>query len=344
MEVRVDQSLVVTQFGFDDVRWKDFVARYHRANPFHSPEVSHVFAVSKGFKVIPLFACAGEDVVACAIAVLVSISDGWSRRLTNRLIVYASPLYANTPEGTQGMERILSELRTLARKNALFLEIRNSEPFPPQGELNGLRGSEYIPYQNYIVDLSAGADHLWESYNSFTRNHIRKSEKKGAVLREIVPGEIGTVIDLIVGLYTRKKIPVLNPDVFASAYRMLTPSGMLRTMVLEVEGKIVATRLSLNYLQTVYDWYAASDPGYAKYYPNEALTWNTIRWGAEQGYKIFDFGGGAVRGEDYGPAKFKEKFMGQLVEYGRYRYAPYPMLYRAARTVYEMRRRGVKGP
>lgn len=331
------RTLVVEHFGFEDSRWKEFVATFPAANAFHSPEVSRVFAESKGFRVMPLFACAGSEVVACAIAVLVSISEGLTRRLTNRLIVYASPLYRSTPEGVQGMERILKELRTLARKHALFLELRNSEPFPPSGTLEGLAGCEFIPYQNYLVDLSAGADPLWESYGSFTRNHIRKSEKKNAVIREIRADEIGSVIDLIIDLYRRKNIPVLNPDVFQTAYRILTPLGMLRTIVLEVEGKIVATRLSLNYLSTVYDWYAASDQEFSKFYPNEALTWNTISWGAGKGYRIFDFGGGAVRGQHYGPAKFKEKFMGRLVEFGRYRYAPSRLLYRAALKLYELK-------
>jgi serine/alanine adding enzyme len=343
MEAGVEHSLVVTQMGFDDSRWKNFVAGFPLANPFHSPEVSQVFAQSKGFRVLPLFACAGNEVVACGIPVLVSIADGWTRRLTNRLILYASPLYKKTPEGVQGMELLLSEFRSMARNHALFLEIRNSEPFPSTDTLNGLSGCEYIPYQNYLVDLSAGAESLFGSYNSFTRNHIRKSEKKGAIIREINAEEIGAVVDLIVNLYKRKNIPVLNPDVFETAYRLLTPSGILRTIVLEAEGKIVGTRLSLNYLRTVYDWYAASDPAFGKHYPNEALTWNTISWGAGAGYTVFDFGGGAVRGQEYGPAKFKEKFMGQLVEYGRYRYAPHRFVYRAARTLYEMKRRGSKG-
>jgi serine/alanine adding enzyme len=336
-------QLTLTRLGYDDRRWKEFVAQYPRANPFHSPEVSQVFAASEGFEVIPLFASAGDTVVAGAIAIIVSIARGWTRRLTNRLIVYASPLYAPSPEGIQGMELILAELRTLARKHALFLEIRNSEQFPPEGRLEGLRNCEYVPYQNYIVDLSVGVDRLWDSYSSFTRNHVRKSEKKGAVIREIHPEEISTVVDLIVDLYTRKKVPVLNPDVFHTAYRMLTARGMLRTIVMELEGKIIGTRMSLNYQHTVYDWYAASDPEYAKHYPNEGLTWNTIRWGAEQGYTLFDFGGGAIRGKEYGPAKFKEKFNGQLVEYGRYRYAPHPLLYMLAQKAYEFRRRGMKG-
>ena len=339
----MDHSLVVTQMGFDDSRWKDFVAGFSLANPFHSPEVSRVFAQSEGFRVVPLFACAGNKVVACGIPVLVSIAEGWTRRFTNRLILYASPLYKDTPEGVAGMELLLSECRSLARNHALFLEIRNSNPFPSTGTLTGLKGCEYIPYQNYLVDLSVGTESLLGSYSSFTRNHIRKSEKKGAIVREINAGEIGAVVDLIVNLYKRKNIPVLNPDVFETAYRLLTPLGMLRTIVLEAEGKIIATRMSLNYLHTVYDWYAASDPEFTKYYPNEALTWNTISWGSGAGYRVFDFGGGAVRGQEYGPAKFKEKFMGQLVEYGRYRYAPHRFVYRAARRLYEMRTRASKG-
>ena len=52
--------------------------------------------------------------------------------------------------------------------------------------------------------------------------------------------------------------------------------------------------------------------------------------------EIFDFGGGAVRGQYYGPAKFKEKFRGELVEFGRHRFIPNPLIYKSAEKFYKI--------
>jgi hypothetical protein len=327
----------------DDPRWGEFVRAFPRANIFHSPEMAKVFSASEGFEIFPLFALVEERVVAAAFPVLVKIHSPLPAWCTNRLIMYASPLHIRSDEGIKGMNALLRSAGSLASKRALFLEIRHSEPFPVAETFAALEKALYIPYQNYLVDLTVGPDVLWKSYSSFTRNHVRKNEKKGAVIRELAAHEIDGAIQLIGNLYRRKKIPVLDHSVFRNAYEILAPSGMLRVIGLEIESRIVAVRMSLNYGATVYDWYAASDPDFHGYYPNEALAWNTIRWGATSGYTIFDFGGGAIRGREYGPARFKEKFMGALVEFGRHRLIQRPLVYRIASKVYDLRT-GQRGP
>ena len=296
--------------------------------------MAKVFATSEGFEVFPLFALSGTEVVAAAIPVLVKIRSPLFERFTNRLIMYASPLHLETPQGTAGMRLIMERAKTILRSKGLFLEVRNSERFPGNPSDPAVHGFEYIPYQNYLVDLSQGLEPLWSSYSSFTRNHIRKSEKKGATIRRVHDDELDAVIGLVERLYERKRIPIINPSIFRNAFSMLTATGNIRIMVLEAQSKVVAVRMSLNYGGTVLDWYAASDSEFNALYPNEVLTWDSIKWGAENGYQVFDFGGGAIKGQEYGPAKFKEKFGGMLVEFGRYRYYPHRWLYRIAKKVY----------
>jgi len=320
-----------------DPRWQEFVHGFPRSNAFHSPEMVEVFRRSDGFDVFPLFASIHGRVVAVAFPTLVKLSlplPGWC---SNRLILYASPLYNPNDEGTAGVNALLAEIRLLGRRHALFVEIRHSELFPSTGQLDGLAGATYIPYQNYLVDLTVGRDNLWDSYSTFTRNHIRKSEKRGAIVRELKPGEIDHAVRLITDLYRRKGVPVINPSVFRIAYDLLSPRRLLRVIGLDVNGTLAAVRMSLNYSGTVYDWYAASEPTFREYYPNEALTWDTIRWGSAEGFRIFDFGGGAIRGQEYGPARFKEKFRGTLVEFGRHRFAHRPRVYWVASKLYELR-------
>ena len=157
-------------------------------------------------------------------------------------------------------------------------------------------------------------------------------------MREMRDDELDTVVDMIRSLYARKNIPMMDPTVFQNAFSILKPTGNIRAIVLEADSKVAAARISLSYAGTVYDWYAASVPGFNDLSPNEVLAWHSIKWGAANGYRIFDFGGGAIKGQEYGPAKFKEKFHGEKVEFGRFRYSPHPLIYAIASKAYEMRR------
>jgi dTDP-D-glucose 4,6-dehydratase len=50
---------------------------------------------------------------------------------------------------------------------------------------------------------------------------------------------------------------------------------------------------------------------------NELLKWHILHWGAENGYRVYDFGGAGKPDEPYGVRDFKAKFGGELVNFGR---------------------------
>jgi hypothetical protein len=336
--VRVERPTV------DDDRWKRFVDKFPSVNIFHSPEMAHVFGISQGYEAFPLFATFDSEVVAAAFPVLVGIKSMLPASFKRRLIMYASPLYLNDPRGVKGVELILRSAEAIARKTALFMEIRNSEQFPGFGKIERLNSYDYIPYQNYLLDLEEGADKIWSSFSTHTRNHIRKAERKGVVVRTMMTNELPQVSALIAGLYHRKGVPLSNPSICESAYRFLTERHLARFIVADVHTEIIGALISLNYNGTVFHWYAASKTETNQYYPNEALIWDTIRWGCNQGYRLYDLGGGGIRGEEYGPAKFKDKFKGSLVEYGRYRCVSHRIVYNIGRKLYELRlARAAKG-
>ncbi len=321
----------------DDPRWEPFVLGFPEANIFSSPQMMDVFRKSQGFTPHPLFAFSGDDVVAAAFPVLVGMPSRLPGRLVNRLIMYATPLHEHSDRGRRGLAQVLDEAKALARSTSLFLEIRNSHPFPPDEAEADVNRLEYLPYENYLIHLEEGTGGIWASLNSYTRNHIRKGVKKGAVVREAESGEMGVVIGLLETLYTAKRIPFIGASVFEEAHARLTPRGMMRTTVMDVDGRIVGARITLQYARTMFDWYASSEGEFKGWYPNEALAWDAMCWAHDHGYTTFDFGGGAIRGQEYGPAAFKEKFRGEKVEYGRYRHAPNPLLFRLARLVYAMK-------
>lgn len=320
----------------DKSQWEEFVLSFKSSNIFSSPEMLEAFVKSKGFEVYTGFVLDDNDIVASVFPILVKIDIPFFQKYSSRLILYASPLYQNTSTGIEGLKILLNHLKKIAQKKALFLEIRNSESMLMSSHIFQELNFIYIPYQNYLIHLELGQTALWNRLSSYTRNHIRKGEKRGMIIREIIEDELITVINIIEQLYIRKRIPFIHKSIFYNAYRHLKNKN-IRITVCDLNKQIIGTRITLNYQRTIFDWYAATMDGYNEFYINEALVWDTIRWGCQNGYSLFDFGGAGIRGEEYGPAKFKEKFHGELVEYGRYRYIPNQFTYKAAQKLYKLR-------
>lgn len=327
----------IEQLSFESVGWKNFILNDPKSNIFSSPEMNQVFSISNGAEVFPLFAIEKEEIVAAVFPVLVKIKTPFPNRFTNRMILYSSPVYLRNQAGFHGLQILMDEIKRIAKRKALFIEIRNSESFPVEGCYDLVKGFKYVPYQNYILDLKRGEDNIWKSFRSSTRHGLRQFENNELIIREIYDNELNSVVSLLEVLYLRKNIPFIDKSIFFNAYSILKPKNYIRVVVIELNSQIIAARIILNYNRTIFDWYAASDFRYNSYLPNDASEWNSIKWGCENNYEIYDFGGGAIKGQEYGPAKFKEKFRGELVEYGRYRYVINKPIFILGSKLYDLR-------
>ena len=329
-------DIKIEQLHFDDARWTDFILKFSDVNIFHSPEMNKVFSISKGFTASPLFALHKSKILGCVFPILVHTDFILPNRLKDRLVLFSSPLFSKSTLGLAGLKLLLTEVQAMAKKKALFSEIRNSESFMEEDNDNVMKSWEYMPRENYFIDFTLGEKELSARLSSGTRRNIRRGMKHGCVIEEISsPDGLKCVIGLIEELYERKKIPMVDTSVFYNAFDLLLLKGFLRIIAMKKNDEIIGVRLSLNYADTVYDWYAASKTTEKKEYPNEALVWNTIQWGINNNYKRFDFGGGGVPGKHYGPAVFKEKFKGNKVEFGRNRYSNKKILLTIMENLYE---------
>ena len=113
---------------------------------------------------------------------------------------------------------------------------------------------------------------------------------------------------------------------------------MVHFILAYIEGKPVAVSVELLYKDVIYGWYNGMDRAYSSYSPNELIMWHILRWGAENNYRLYDFGGAGKPDEDYGVRDFKAKFGGDLVNYGRNKYIASPSLYKFTEFGYKMLR------
>ena len=112
-------------------------------------------------------------------------------------------------------------------------------------------------------------------------------------------------------------MPLADQSLFEALFVVLYPRGMIKCLLARVGDDYASGSVELLFKKRIYGWYAGTDRVYTKYVPNELLMWHILRWGAENGYGVYDFGGAGKPDGDYGVRKFKAKFGGELVCFGR---------------------------
>jgi lipid II:glycine glycyltransferase (peptidoglycan interpeptide bridge formation enzyme) len=134
-------------------------------------------------------------------------------------------------------------------------------------------------------------------------------------------------------------VPLADRSLFEAAFEILYPKNMIRVVLARVNGAYVGTSVELLYKDVVYGWYGGVDREYGRHNPNELLMWHILKWSAENGYRLYDFGGAGKPDEEYGVRDFKAKFGGDLVCYGRNICVHAPVLLKLSQRAYTIYRK-----
>jgi serine/alanine adding enzyme len=303
--------------------WRDFVDGNPGGNIFHTPEMYRVFAQAKGHQ--PTLWAAVDDgpsgsrVLALLLPVYVTLMDGVFRRLTTRAIVYGGVLCAAGPEGEKALAMLLETYRREAKGRALFTELRNLSDISWLQPALRDNGFVYDEHLNYLIDLNRPPEAVLQGIGPRTRKKIRQALRKGEVIVEEAnqPEQAAHCYDLLQKTYAAAQVPLADRSLFEAAFDVLHARGMAKFLLARIGAAHVATSVELIYKDTIYGWYGGMDRAYGDYIPNELLLWYIFEWGAENGYKVYDFGGAGKPDEEYGVRDFKAKFGGELVCYGR---------------------------
>ena len=320
--------------------WRRLVDEQPGGNIFHTPEMFRVFARTKGHR--PTLWAAVDDrdgdnrPLALLLPVHITLMDGLFRRFTTRAIAYGGVLCAASPEGEKALAMLLQSYKREAKGSALFTELRNlSDISLLQSALNG-NGFVYAGHLNYLVDLDRPSEAVLQSIGQRTRKKIRHALRQGKVIVEECSRQeqVEICYQLLQKTYAAARVPLADWSLFEAAFDILYPQGMVKFLLARIDDDYAAGSVELIYKKTIYGWYGGMDRAYSDYIPNELLLWHIFQWGAENGYKVYDFGGAGKPDEEYGVRDFKAKFGGDLVCYGRNTHVPSPALMRLSQWAY----------
>jgi hypothetical protein len=325
----------------DEQLWREFVSNHPLGNIFHTPEMFQVFSQVKGFKPM-LWAALGADgqIEALFLPVYVTLNNLFGP-LTRRAISYGSVLCSPTNEGRQALSMLLKTYAHENSRKCLFTELRNISNMEDEQPVLLELGFNYQKYLNYLIDLNRSPEEVFLSIGSRTRKNIKRGLTKGDVtIREVRDAnEIGICYHLLHKTYRLAKVPLADRSLFDVAFKFLGPKKMIRFTLAEIEGIPAAVSVELLYKDVLYGWYGGMDRAFSRHNPNELLMWHLLKWGSENNFSQYDFGGAGTPDKKYGVRDFKAKFGGEMVCYGRNIWISRPIMYTLSKSIYSAARR-----
>ena len=325
--------------SLDENVWLDFITRHPQGNIFHTPEMFQVFAQTKGYRPV-LQAAINEncEILALMLPVHITLMNGVLSLLTTRAIVYGSVLCTSDRQGIQALVTLLSTYTRTAKHRVLFTELRNLADLTRLQEVFTQNGFLYSDHLDYLIDLNGTPEQVLQNIGPRTRKHIRQGLRRGNVQINLLTERSQLIkwYELVSKTYREAHVPLADFSLFKAAYDILQPKGMVQFWLGRIGTKYVVASAELVYKDVIYGWYSGVDRAFAVEQPGEMLMWHVLSWGAQNGYKIYDFGGAGKPGEVYGVRDFKAKFGGELVCFGRNTCVHGPLLLRLSTLGYRI--------
>lgn len=326
--------------GLSEEEWSSWVAENPAGNVFHTPEMFRVFQAARGFQPeLWVARDTGGKIQALFTPVRITIKGGLLRVLTTHAVAYGSILIAQN--GVAALDPLLESYRRKSGRGAIYTELRNLSDMSEIQPVLAQHQFTFEEHLNYKVNLEGTPDTVFNQIGKRTQRNIRRALNQGHLSVETVEDRSGIdeCYQLLSKTYHLARVPLPDRSLFEAAFDQLHPKGMLRVTVARLERTAAAVSFELLYKDVIYGWYGGMDRAFSRYNPNELLMWHILKWGNENGYREYDFGGAGKPDEDYGVRDFKAKFGGRLVNHGRYKMISNRFLYALSTLGYKLYRR-----
>ena len=308
-------------------KWKVFVSEHEQRNFFQSFEFVNIYK-SNGYIVNTFVAFDDEKIVASYNVLFLKEQFGIFSSLTKRAVSWGMPL-------TNSMLIIKETLNTVIEKcknDFIFFEIRPLYPLSSE-ENNTLQELNFRIEQHYTVFNPLNTN-FFDFYHSGRKKNIRRAQRNRLIsFKELETSEeLNNAGELIIALYKKLRLPCPDIDFFNS----IKDYPSVKTFGVFYNNKMIACRIILTYVNSIYDWYAAASEEGKTFFANDYIVNEIFIWGQKKGFSHFDFGGAGTSNQNYGVRDYKLKFGGNLVEIGRVFYINKPISYRLGKIGFKI--------
>ena len=261
-------------------RWNQYVEAHPDGTVFHDARWQRV--VEESFRHRPRH-LAAEEKGTGRLAGILPLFLVRSRIFGRMLVSTPQAAYGGVlSDSAEVSEQLLCEARRLAVENRVqFLELRNSHEVP---DASLVTKDLYVTFRQ---ELSEDPEKTYQTIPRKTRAEIREGIRHGL---EFAVDRIGT--DEFFSVYSRSVhelgTPVFPRQLFANGQREFGQNCKIFSV--HWNGTLVAAVWTLFYRNEVIPYYGGSIKKYNRLAVNNFMYWMLIKYGCENGYRIFDFG------------------------------------------------------
>lgn len=321
-----------TEVGRD--KWSDFVKCHPDGNIFQTPEMFELYRSDEKDDAVFLSVLnSGKEILGILIAYIHREYKSIVGNISSRAIVWGGPLVVGQDKEIAGL--LLSEFCKICRMKTIYSQFRNIYDVSCYKDVFENKGFKFESHLNFLFDLKKGEENLWSRINSTRRKQINRSTRRGVkteVTDHISQEDLSSCFSILRLVYKTAKLPHPDIEFFKRAIVILGSCDYFKAIVATLNGEIIGFRFFLSYKRLLYDWYAGSMPDHHDKYVNDLLPWELMKWGIPNGFDTFDFGGAGKPDIPYGVRDFKQKFGGDLVNFGRFEKINKPFLMKMANT------------
>lgn len=305
--------------NLDTVKWNNFVNVHPQGNIFQTPAMFEVYKTTKNYKPHLIAVVEKDKILALQLTVIQKVFSGLLGEFSSRAIIFGGPLVLN--EDKEVLDLLLKGYNNEIKNKAIYSDFRNQWDVDDQKESFLKYGFKYNAHLDILFELEKGENQLWQEVNPKRRRGINKviNANEKFQIKEIDLADENLLIAsylILSEVYKRIKIPLHDISFFRNA--KVHHGNNLLALGLFKGDELIAVRYALCFNFKIYDWYAGAKDDFLKFRPNDNLPWELIKWGVQNNYKIYDFGGAGKPGVPYGVRDFKLSFGGKLVEFGRF--------------------------
>ncbi|MBI3583256.1 MAG: peptidoglycan bridge formation glycyltransferase FemA/FemB family protein [Nitrospinae bacterium] len=179
---------------------------------------------------------------------------------------------------------VINTLSKLIKEcGAKYAEIRQIVPF--------MSDNLFTRKDNFTfrLNLSHGAERLWNGFSPKMRNHIRKAQKSGI---EIITGKDQYFINGFYQVFSKRMKELSFPAYPKSYIEAIIKNfdNNSRIILAMHKEKIIGGMLLISLKETLSFPYAATLVEYNHLCPNNLMYWEAIQQGAREGFSILDMG------------------------------------------------------
>ena len=307
---------ILTYEQINTQAWKTFVDEHPKGNVFQMPQMFDVYQQTPGYAPQVIALVQDKQMVGLMMWV-VMCEKGMKARFSARSIIQGAPLVKD--DKSEYISALLEAYEKMRDKGVIYTQVRNHFEMLTVNDAFQQCGYRFESHLNFIITLD-NEEAVWNRIGKGRIKQIKKAQKNGLYVDVYKPGQISDELivqgyEVIRSVYQRAGLPLTD----VKQIKATNQHGLLIVFVVRnTEGEMLGCRFGLLYLDSMYGWYAGSYSQYYSLFPNDILIWETLRWGINNGYKTFDYGGAGEPNKPYGVRAFKQQMGGALVNFGRY--------------------------